>query len=232
MNRLDFDCPFDLTDTITTLLGDIDDDYPVISVYGKYDVIKDILEDLIMSGVSIANEIELQDYNVAHYDKEFVLYLTKNGTNVEKTYDVESDAYLSGSADISFIHEDCNSKLIKYVDSKTIYEFGYDDEDKCDCDECDECDGCEEGFTVNGRPVSKEEFDNYTSHFRNDEKPVATSSTAKSTYRVNGKEVSKEEFDKKYEEFEEMYLDNIRDMLLSYCEFMDDVNEWGKLFCW
>ena len=161
MNRLDFDCPFDLADTITALLGDIDDDYPVISVYGKYDVIKDILEDLIASGVTIANEIELQDYDVAHYDKEFVLYLTKNGTNVEKTYDVESDKYLSGSADISFIHEDCNSKLIKYVDSKTIYEFGYDEDDECDCDECDECDGCEEGFTVNGRPVSKEEFDTY-----------------------------------------------------------------------
>lgn len=161
MNRLDFDCPFDLTDTITTLLGDIDDDYPVISVYGKYDVIKDILEDLIMSGVSIANEIELQDYDVAHYDNEFVLYLTKNGTNIEKTYDIESDAYLSGSADISFIHEDCNSKLIKYVDSKTIYEFGYDEDDECGCDECDGCecackkdihveaDGDMHGFSVN-----------------------------------------------------------------------------------
>ena len=33
MNRLDFDYPFDLADTITALLGDIDDDYPVISVY-------------------------------------------------------------------------------------------------------------------------------------------------------------------------------------------------------
>ena len=226
MNRLDFDCPFDLADTITALLGDIDDDYPVISVYGKYDVIKDILEDLIMSGVSIANEIELQDYDVAHYDNEFVLYLTTNGVNVERTYDVESDTYLSGSADISFIHEDCNSKLIKYVDSKTIYEFGYDEDDKCDCDECDDR---EEGFTVNGRPVSKEEFDSYVSQFKHDEKPTTTSS-AKSVYKVNGKECSKEEFDKKYEEFEEMYLDNIRDMLLNYCSFMDEMNEWRSRF--
>ena len=229
MNRLDFDCPFDLADTITALLGDIDDDYPVISVYGKYDVIKDILEDLIASGVSIANEIELQDYDVAHYDKEFVLYLTKNGTNVEKTYDVESDKYLSGSADISFIHEDCNSKLIKYVDSKTIYEFGYDEDDECHYDECDDC---EEGFTVNGKPVSKEEFDSYVSQFKHDEKPTTTSS-AKSTYKINGKECSKEEFDKKYEEFEEMYLDNIRDMLLNYCEFMDSVNDWrSRMLLW
>ena len=180
MNRLDFDCQFDLTDTITALLGDINDDYPVISVYGKYDVIKDILEDLIASGVSIANATELPDYDVAHYDKEFVLYLTKNGINVEKIW--HDGAYYYGSADISFIHEDCNSKLLSYVDSKTIYEFGYDeDEDECDCDECDDC---EEGFTVNGRPVSKEEFDSYVSQFKHDEKPVTTS---KSTYKINCK---------------------------------------------
>ena len=206
MNRLDFDCPFDLADTITALLGDIDDDYPVISVYGKYDVIKDILEDLIMSGVSIANEIELQDYDVAHYNKEFVLYLTVNGINVEKIWN--DGAYYYGSADISFIHEDCNSKLIKYVDSKTIYEFGYyEDEDECECDDCFEC-AC-----------------------KKDEKPSTTSS-AKSVYKINNNEVSKEEFDKKYEEFEEMYLDNIRDMLLNYCEFMDEVNEWKRLLRW
>ena len=229
MNRLDFDCPFDLSDTITALLGDIDDDYPVISVYGKYDVIKDILEDLIASGVSIANEIELQDYDVAHYNKEFVLYLTTNGVNVEKSYDVESDTYLSGSADISFIHEDCNSKLIKYVDSKTIYEFGYDEDDECDCDDCDEC---EKGFTINGEPATKEEFDSYVSQFKNGEKPTTTSS-AKSVYKVNGKECSKEEFDKKYEEFEEMYLDNIRDMFFNYCTFMDSVNDWrSRLLRW
>ena len=221
MNRLDFDCPFDLADTITALLGDIDDDYPVISVYGKYDVIKDILEDLIASGVYIANEIELQDYDVAHYDKEFVLYLTKNGVNVEKTWN--NDTYYYGSADISFIHEDCNSKLIKYVDSKTIYEFGYNEDDECSCDDCEDSE--DDGYTVNGRPVSKEEFDMYVSQFKHDEKPT-TASSAKSVYKINNKEVSKEEFDKKYEEFEEMYLDNIRDMLLNYCEFMDSVNDW------
>lgn len=75
--------------------------------------------------------------------------------------------------------------------------------DECDCDEC-EC-AC-----------------------KKDEKPAT--STAKSTYKINNKEVSKEEFDKKYEEFEEMYLDNIRDMLLNYCSFMDEVNEWKSRF--
>ena len=205
MNRLDFDCPFDLADTITTLLGDIDDDYPVISVYGKYDVIKDVLEDLIISGVSIANEIELQDYDVAHYDKEFTLYLTKNGVNVEKVWN--DGTYYYGSADISFIHEDCNSKLIKYVDSKTIYEFGYDEdenEDECDCSEC----AC-----------------------KKDEKPT-TASTTKSTYRVNGKEVDKYTYEKALNELDEKYLDNVQDMLLNYFDFVSEMNEWRKLLGW
>lgn len=205
MNRLDFDYPFDLVDTITALLGDMNDDYPVISVYGKYDVIKDILEDLIASGVSIANEIELHDYDVYYYDREFVLYLTTDGVNVEKTYDVDDETYLSGSADISFIHEYCSSKLIKYVDSKTVYEFGYDEDDEaCGCDKC-EC-AC-----------------------KKDEKPTTTS---KSEYFINGKSVDKSEFDKKFEQLEEKYLDNIRDMLLNYCEIMDEMNEWRKLLGW
>ena len=83
--------------------------------------------------------------------------------------------------------------------------FGYDE--ACGCDEC-EC-AC-----------------------KKDEKPTTSTST-KSTYKINNKEVSKEEFDKKYEEFEEMYLDNIRDMMLNYCEFMDSVNEWrSRLLRW
>ena len=59
---------------------------------------------------------------------------------------------------------------------------------------------------------------------------VATTYTA--SYTVNGKSVTKEEFDKKYAEFENKYMDNIRDMLLNYCEFMDEMNEWSKLFRW
>ena len=64
-----------------------------------------------------------------------------------------------------------------------------------------------------------------------DEKSVAPS-TCKSTYKINNKEVTKEEFDKKYAEFEDKYLDNVRDMLLGYCEFLDEMNEWRKLFRW
>ena len=96
-------------------------------------------------------------------------------------------------------------------------------------DECS-CSNCEEGFTGNGKPVSKEEFDKYVSQFKNGEKPATAS---KESYFINGKSVDKSEFDKKYEEFEEKYMDNIRDMLLSYCEIMDEMDEWkSRLFRW
>lgn len=97
-------------------------------------------------------------------------------------------------------------------------------EDECNCDECDDC---EEGFAINGKPATKEEFDKYVSQFRHDEKQTTTS---KESYFINGKSVDESDFDKKYEEFEEMYLDNIRDMLLNYCNFMDEVNDWISRF--
>ena len=148
MHRLDFTCTFDLSETMIALLDEIDDAYPAISVYGKYDVIRKILEDLIMSGISIANEIDLHDCDVRGYKREFVLYLTPRGISVESIWDGEK-YYLSGG-NISFVHEDCNSKLLNHIDSKTIYEFGFDDEEsEYDCDDCEyKCDcmehDCEE----------------------------------------------------------------------------------------
>lgn len=90
------------------------------------------------------------------------------------------------------------------VNAESILVFGFEDDDL----ECT-CDGCE--CTCKG----------------SEKKPV---SDATATYKVNGKSVSKEEFDRKMEQFEEKYLDNVRDMLLGYCEFMDGMNEWVKLF--
>lgn len=161
---------------------------------------------------------------------EYMISVDDNGYMVVQPVEYYDDKYFNG-IEYAFVDMDgCVEQITidNLLDRDVEIElFGYEDE--CGCDDCDDC---EEGFTVNGKPVSKEEFDNYVSQFKHDEKPSTTSS-AKSVYKINNKEVSKEEFDKKYEEFEEMYLDNIRDMLLSYCEFMDEVNEWrSRMFRW
>ena len=223
MKRIEFEDIYDLAEIMDSYVTSnvSEHEYPIISAYVDYKLAKSLVEILISMGNSIGAILELEDYEMSHYDKEYCIYLTEDGITCEKTFN--DGSYYNGGGDISYVHEDCNSKLLSHIDSKAIYEFGIDEDDECGCDEC------EEGFTVNGRPVSKEEFDSYTSHFIHDEKPITTS---KSTYKINNNEVSKEEFDKKYEEFEEMYLDNIRDMLLDYCEFMDEVNDWRKLFRW
>ena len=226
MERIEFEDIYDLAEIMDSYVTSnvSEHEYPIISAYVDYKLAKSLVEILISMGNSIGAILELEDYEMSHYDKEYCIYLTEDGITCEKTFN--DGSYYNGGGDISYVHEDCNSKLLSHIDSKAIYEFGIDEDDECECDDC------EEEFTVNGRPVSKEEFDDYVSQFRHDEKPTTTSS-AKSTYKINNKEVSKEEFDKKYEEFEEMYLDNIRDMLLNYCAFMDEMNEWrSRMFRW
>ena len=170
------------------------------------------------------------DLELDSEDAEYMISVDDDGYMVVQPVEYYDDKYFN-DIEYAFVDMDgCVSQVTidALLDRNvSVVLFGYDEcEDDCDCDCCDE------GYTVNGKSVSKEEFDRYVSQFKNDEKPATTSST-KSTYKINGRECSKEEFDKKYEEFEEMYLDNIRDMLLGYCSFMDEVNEWrSRLLRW
>lgn len=116
---------------------------------------------------------------------------------------MRESGYITDDSPIMYVLDNCSSKVIPYCKGKMAFEVTVGDED-CDCDEC-QC-ACKE-----------------------DTKP--TTSTNQNFY-VNGKPVTKEDFDKKYAEFENKYLDNVRDMLLNYCEFMDEMNEWSKLFRW
>ena len=83
---------------------------------------------------------------------------------------------------------------------------------------------------LEARDFSRVSVHSYVSQFKNGEKPDTASSN---TYRVNGKEVDKDTFESALADIEEMYLDNIRDMLLNYCNFMDEVNDWrSRMFRW
>jgi hypothetical protein len=59
--------------------------------------------------------------------------------------------------------------------------------------------------------------------------------TTNESYKVNGKSVSKKEFEEalnKINSIEDKYLDNIKGMLLNYCEVLDEMNEWRKFLSW
>ena len=139
-------------------------------------------------------------------DVEYMISVDTNDNMVVQPIEYYNDKYFK-RIEYAYVSMDGDIQKMtidKLLDMETsIVLFGYDD--SCDCEEC-EC-YCEK-----------------------DEKPVTTS---KSEYFINGKSVDKSEFDKKYEKFEEMYMNNIRDMMLNYCEFMDSFNEWrSRLLRW
>ena len=150
------------------------------------------------------------DLELDSEDAEYMISVDDDGYMVVQPVEYYDDKYFMG-IEYAFVDMDgcvgqvtIDNLLNRNVE---IVLFGYED-DGCGCEECECACAC-----------------------KKDEKPATTSTTStKSTYKINNKEVSKEEFDKKYEKFEEMYLDNIRDMLLGYCSFMDEVNDWRSRF--
>ena len=225
MKNLYFDDFEDFSCVIADTYDALDYDEEDVAIIAKYEEARQIIKELLCLGYDL-HSVEIHDDLWENYDAEYVISLYDNSIWCEPM--LRENGYIEEYAPVIYVLDNCSSKVIPYCKGKNVYEVtvGIDEDDECGCDECDDCEEC---LTINGKPVTKEEFDRYVSQFKHDEKPVATSNT-KSTYKINGKECSKEEFDKKYEEFEEMYLDNIRDMLLSYCEFMDEVNEWRSRF--
>ena len=215
------DLACDIADTYDSLDGE---DFEDVAIIAKYEEARRIIKELLCLGYDL-HSVEIHDDLWENYDAEYVISLYENEVWCEPM--LRENGYIEEDAPVIYVLDNCSSKVIPYCKGKNVYEVTVGD-DECGCDECDECE--EEGFTINGKPATKEEFDKYVSQFKHDEKPATTS---KESYFINGKSVDKFEFDKKYEEFEEMYLDNIRDMLLSYCEFMDSVNDWrSRMLLW
>lgn len=224
MKNLYFDDFEDFSCVIADKFDRLDkENFEDIAVIAKPDEVKEIFKELVCIGYDICN-ITYERIDWDGYDDEYILSMNHEGIWLEK-FKIEEDKYLTDESTITYILDNCSSKVIPYCKGKNVYEVTVGD-DECSCDECEEC------LTINGKPATKEEFDSYVSQFKkNDDKPTTTSS--KSVYKINGKECSKEEFDTAMSEIEDKYLDNIRDMLLNYCEFMDSVNDWrSRMLLW
>ena len=211
------DLACDIADTYDSLKGE---DYEDVAIIAKYEEARQIIKELLCIGYDI-HSINIIDEEYGEYDAEYIISIYDDEIWCEQM--LRENGYITDDSPVMYILDNCSSKVIPYCKGKNVFEVTVG-EDDCDCDEC-------EGYTVNGKPVTKEEFDKYVSQFKHDEKPTTT--TTKESYFINGKSVDKSEFDKEYEKFEEKYMDNIRDMLLSYCEFMDEVNDWrSRLLRW
>lgn len=199
----------DIYDSISLELMELDDEKDYIAVYGKRDLIRELFEMMIIDGYSFRYaDCDFMDEVLK--DTVYMMFVHSDcGVSIEPAYGKKGTPIIHDAKTVFIFMDDCKQDVIDYCvkNDKNVVLFDY--EDDCCGDECKEC-----------QCACKEES-----------KPtVSTASTA--SYTVNGKFVTKEEFNKKYKEFENKYMDNIRDMLLNYCEFMDEVNEWQKLFRW
>ena len=219
MKNLYFDDFEDFSCVIADTYDALDYDEEDVAIIAKYEEARQIIKELLCIGYDI-HSINIIDEEYGEYDAEYIISIYDDEIWCEQM--LRENGYITDDSPVMYILDNCSSKVIPYCKGKNVFEVTVG-EDDCDCDEC-------EGYTVNGEPVSKEEFDNYVSQFKNDEKPTTTS---KESYFINGKSVDKSEFDKEYEKFEEKYMDNIRDMLLNYCTFMDEMNDWrSRLLRW
>ena len=206
MERLEFndyeDFACEVADTYDYIRKN--DDFDDIAIIAHYDDAKHIIREILCLGYDL-NSIELKDPELGYDDVPYVISVC----GIDSEHEVwcepmvrDNGKYIDDESSIIYVLDNCSSEVLKHLDSECIFEVGIGDE--CSCDEC-EC-AC-----------------------KKDEKTAATT-TSKESYFINGKSVDKSEFDKEYEKFEEKYMDNIRDMLLNYCTFMDEMNEWRSRF--
>ena len=223
MKNLYFDDFEDLActvaDTYDSLKGE---DYEDVAIIAKYEEARQIIKELLCIGYDI-HSINIIDEEYGEYDAEYIISIYDDEIWCEQM--LRENGYITDDSPVMYILDNCSSKVIPYCNGKNVFEVTVG-EDDCDCDECDDCEEC---LTINGKPATKEEFDAYVSQFKkSDEKPTTTSS--KESYRVNGKEVDKDTFESALADIEDRYLDNVRNMLLGYCEIMDEMNEWRSRF--
>lgn len=108
----------------------IEDGYEVVEFIGFYeDVIAVIKELLSYDDVDIYQvEIEPEDWD--GYDKEYIVSID-NERNIwcEKAYQYEHERYIECCSDCTLVADDCNSAILKKIESEEIYEVSYEPEE-------------------------------------------------------------------------------------------------------
>ena len=161
MRRLFFEDVHELSDK---MIHDVLEGSECISVVCHYELATALLSELIQSDIPIG-QIDISDYEWSGYDREYMVTIMDGNVYCNQAYGrkvdgYSKDEYIESSSDIVYVHQDCNSKILKYIDCDEIYEFSiYDVDDfddfECDCFKCRHencsCDGfCSDEDDDNG----------------------------------------------------------------------------------
>lgn len=180
-----------------------------VSAVCHYELATTLLSELIQSEVPIG-QIDLTN-EWTGYDKEYFVYIVDGCVSCEPAFrsvhDGGHDKYLEMGADIMYVHQDCNSKVLKYIDCDKIFEFAVEeldgiDEDEMCCSGCADCEDTDDEITThhsNSVTVSRDKFGTPTGF-------------TKSWFRDNGDGVSQYSSYSYYCNDEDILRDMARDL--------------------
>lgn len=136
-----------------------DNEYNSVDVIANYEDTKEIIREFIGMGYGIAFINELADPEYDGYDDAFVISLLDDEIWCEPVN--RKGEYIFIEADVVYIFGDCNSKIIPKIEANEAYEVGIGDFDY-DCENCnchDMATTSSTSYEVNGKEVTKEEYD-------------------------------------------------------------------------
>lgn len=136
-----------------------DDEYNSVDVVAKYEDAKEIIRELVAIGYGIAFATEFANPEWDNYDDAFVIGLYDDEIWCEPVK--RKNGYIFVEADVVYIFDDCNSKIIPKIESDEVYEVEIGD---CDYD-CENC-NCHDmattsstSYEVNGKSVDKKTYE-------------------------------------------------------------------------
>lgn len=145
MRRMIFE---DVHELATVMLYDALNLSDCVSAICHYEMATALLSEIIQEDVPIG-QIDISDYEWSGYDKEYAVTLMDGNVYCNPLFGMKKkgysrDGYLGSYADIAYIHQDCNSKLLSRLEYDKAYEFAvmelddvddYEDDFECSC--CD-----------------------------------------------------------------------------------------------
>lgn len=148
-----------------------DDKYNSVDIVAKYEDTKEIIRELVGMGYGIAFINELADPEYDGYDDVFIISLLDDEIWCEPVK--RKNGYIFVEADVVYIFDDCNSKIVPKIESDEIYEVEIGNEyDDCDGD-CENCPAHDETYlhtsededgNAHGFTASRSDGDSYISY--------------------------------------------------------------------
>ena len=148
-----------------------DDKYNSIDVVAKYEDAKEIIRELIGIGYGIAFIDKFGNPEWDGYDDALVISLLDDEIWCEPVK--RDNGYIFIEADVVYIFDDCNSKIIPKIEADEVYEVGIGNEyDDCDGD-CENCPAHDETYlhtsededgNTHGFTASRSDGDSYMSY--------------------------------------------------------------------